>query len=975
MNPLIKLLMTGLVLLFSIPSVAIPSIERSSLERPSLAKMQSPTNAPELKYPSLTQGQYTADITPPRDVLGYPVGQRVAAPEQIAELMQIWAKQSKNLQLIKYARSHEGRPLYYAIISSEKNLANLSKIKSDITRLSNPAKLSKAQTKSLINDLPATAWLAYSIHGNETSGADASLAVIYRLIASEEPLIKQYLNDMVLFVDPAMNPDGRARFWKVAQQSRGVAPNVDDQASLHRGEWPYGRGNHYLFDLNRDFIYLTQPETRGRVKAINQWRPQLYIDGHEMGAQGTFLFSPPREPINSNYPNPIKKWGETFAHEQAQAFDKRGWTYYTGEWFEDLYAGYSFYSAYRGSIPILYEQARIAEDGIKHADGTTITYKESVDHQLASTFANLATLHKNTKSIYKDYVKVRKAQMSKDSEYADRYWAIPPFENKDRLNELLISLGIHDIEILQTTKESSISNAKSQLGIVGKVKLPKGTLIINNLQAESRLAAAMLEFDTKISTAILQEERQKKLRNGSSVMYDVTAWNLTMMYGIPAYEVNQSLSLATKPYQPSQHKSSQTTKPKLSSDNAIAVIVDGARDRSVGFAARLVEQGVRVKVIDKKAVLDRNEYARGSVVVIKSENKHIGPKLETLIQKELDAANLNASTIKFGLGSGDNIDIGGGHFIDIAKPSVALVGGPNMDSLTYGAIWYTIDKYLGIRISKLNHLNIRYSDLRRYNVIILPTNYAGFSDATIAALAKWTEQGGSLIAIGGAAAQMTKGDNALSQVQTLHQSLDKAESFNLALHREWLAHQGSDFTKKDLWSNSLPTKLETPWDNLGDLASTEKLKKVEKWQRIFSPSGVIIAGRTDQKHYLTFGSDLSIPLLYSGRTVLMSDTRTDAVVRMGAYTPSKKAKSSTVNWYTTPNGQVLNLRMSGLLWPEAAQRIANSAYLTNERKGLGQVILFANNPNFRGAGLTSARMLLNAIVYGPGLGTVRKIDL
>jgi hypothetical protein len=954
MNSTLKILSRFLVL-FSVSAHAV---------------MQSPTNAPELKYPSLTQGQYNAEITPPRDVLGYPVGQRVAAPEQIAELIQIWSQQSSNMELIEYARSHEGRPLYYAIISSEKNLSNLNQIKADITQLSNPSKLSSSQTKSLIDNLPATAWLAYSIHGNETSGADASLAVVYRLIASEDPLIKSYLDDMVLFVDPAMNPDGRARFWKVAQQARGVAPNVDDQASLHRGEWPYGRGNHYLFDLNRDFIFLTQPETRGRVKAINQWRPQLYIDGHEMGAQGTFLFSPPREPINSNYPSPVKKWGETFANEQAQAFDKRGWTYYTGEWFEDLYAGYSFYSAYRGSIPILYEQARIAEDGIKHADGTTITYKESVDHQLASTFANLSTLHKNSKAIYKDYIKIRKAQMSKDSEYADRYWAIPPFENQDRLDELLLSLEIHDIEVLQTTKSVSVSDAKSQLGKVGKIRLPKGTLIINNLQAESRLAAAMLEFDTKISPAILQEERQKKLRNGSSVMYDVTAWNLTMMYGIPAYEVNQSLSLPTKKYQ-----APNFIKSDLKSDAGIAYIVDGARDRSVGFAARLMEQGVRVRVTDKAPVLDGQSYTRGSVVIIKSENNHLGAQLDNLIEQELNIAKLSASTIKFGLGAGDDIDIGGGHFRALEKPSVALVGGPSMDSLTYGAIWYTIDKYLGVRISKLNHLNIRYSDLRRYNVIILPTNYSGFSDGVLDALQKWTEQGGTLIGIGGAAAELTAGENALSQVQTLSKSLDKAEKYNLALQREWLANKGNDFSKNILWSHSLPTKLETPWDNLGELASPETLKKTEKWQRIFSPSGVILAGRTDAKHYLTFGSDASVPILYSGRTVLMSDTSTDAVVRFGSYIPAKKAKPTTVNWYTTPSGQVLNLRMSGLLWPEAAQRIANSAYLTSERKGLGQIILFANNPNFRGAGLTSARMLINAIVYGPGLGTVREIDL
>ena len=69
------------------------------------------------------------------------------------------------------------------------------------------------------------------------------------------------------------------------------------------------------------------------------------------------------------------------------------------------------------------------------------------------------------------------------------------------------------------------------------------------------------------------------------------------------------------------------------------------------------------------------------------------------------------------------------------------------------------------------------------------------------------------------------------------------------------------------------------------------------------------------------------------------------------------------------------MRMSGLLWPEAAQRIANSAYLTHEKAGSGQIILFSGQPNFRGAARGTNRLLLNAVVYGAGLGSRPKITL
>jgi len=62
------------------------------------------------------------------------------------------------------------------------------------------------------------------------------------------------------------------------------------------------------------------------------------------------------------------------------------------------------------------------------------------------------------------------------------------------------------------------------------------------------------------------------------------------------------------------------------------------------------------------------------------------------------------------------------------------------------------------------------------------------------------------------------------------------------------------------------------------------------------------------------------------------------------------------------------LHLSGLLWPEAAGRLARTAYLTREEVGRGQVILFLDEPGFREWTLATRRLLLNAILYGPGLG-------
>ena len=355
--------------------------------------LTEPTSESKNLYPQdILTGNYDDQIDKPNKFLDFNYGDRVASPSQISNAIIAWSKQSNKLKVTEYARSHEGRPLYAIYISSEDNITKLDEIKKDVLMLSDARITKDSKAKKLIESLPAIAWMAYSIHGNETSGADAALGLIYHLIASNDPEIENMLASMVIIVDPMMNPDGRDRFTKSLEQYRGTAPNYDDQSLIHTGDWPYGRTNHYYFDLNRDWIYLTQPETIGRVSLINEWRPQILVDAHEMGPQDTFMTGPAREPINKNMSSKLLKWGNVFAQDQGSEFDKRNWRFYTGEWHEDLYPGYSFYVNFRGTLGILYEQSRMSEDGVKRPEGTIQSYKESVHHQFVSSLSNLKTL-------------------------------------------------------------------------------------------------------------------------------------------------------------------------------------------------------------------------------------------------------------------------------------------------------------------------------------------------------------------------------------------------------------------------------------------------------------------------------------------------------------------------------------------------------------------------------------------------------
>ena len=160
------------------------------------------------------------------------------------------------------------------------------------------------------------------------------------------------------------------------------------------------------------------------------------------------------------------------------------------------------------------------------------------------------------------------------------------------------------------------------------------------------------------------------------------------------------------------------------------------------------------------------------------------------------------------------------------------------------------------------------------------------------------------------------------------------------------------------------------------ILSKDELEKRDKWQSIFMPSGAMVVGRVDSEHWLTFGTPEILPLLYGNQPILMTNNQSEEVVRIGKLNKNYGSEEArAINWSTLPSGYDMQVRMSGLVWPEASQRIANSAYLTRERVGKGQVILFSGEPNYRGSALGTNRLWLNAVIYGTGLGTNQKIVL
>ncbi len=959
----------------------------------------SPTEVGGLAYTNafFPSAQHDPAIPSPESLLGFSIGHRAATTSEIERCLKAWAAAApERTQLVEYARSHEGRPLHYLVVTSARNRARLAEIQSGMVKLGDPRGLALGEADRLVASLPGIAWLGYCIHGDETEGSDAALALIHHLLANRGAETQALLDDLVILIDPAQNPDGRERFLKMVAEHRGASPSVDNQSLLHAGYWPRGRVNHYLFDLNRDWIFGTQPETRGRLREVARWNPLLFVDAHGMSGEDTYLFSPPREPMNGHFPANRGQWGAAFARDQARAFDANGWVYYSGEWNEGWYPGYSdAWSVFRGAVGILYEVASIGENGVRRTDGRIQSERESIHQHLVSSMANLGTLQAHSKTRLAEFAAERRANLSREGLYANRTWAVMPTRNRSRLSGFLEALKVQGIEVHVLPSDLKVTNALDQLDrVIPHRTLPAGTLLVANRQPTAPLVATLLEFDPRMSAEALAEERREILRTGDSRLYDTTAWNLTLLHGLEAVTLSQDLPEAAMPL-----AALPPTLPSIRVPKPIAWVIDGADDLSVAAAGRLIENGVEVRVAEKPFKFDDKEFSRGSVVTSHLDNRRFAGDLPAMVEKVSTELGLVAVPVASGLGEGDFPDLGGRHFGRLAPPRIAVVGRGQISPNDFGSIWHLLDQQLGVRHSHLTDGDSP-ADLGRYNVIVLPDRQNPLPAGWREPLKEWVKSGGTLIAIGGSAGDLASRTNELTRVRRLPDVLGKLADYEQFIFREWLAQAGPVLDPSKVWAKTVATASKFPWPEAvaGENAKEDTLKKRDAWNKLFMPQGAVLAARIDIKHWLTFGTTEMLPVLAGEQAVLMSADEVETPARFGVFTPSatavaapteqkkgagtdtkkeegkEKPEIPRAGWAALPEGADLTLRLSGLLWPEAAQRIANAAVLTREPLGKGQVILFAAPPNFRAATKGTARLLANAMIYGPGLGAKQTVQ-
>ncbi|MGB5237221.1 MAG: M14 metallopeptidase family protein, partial [Flavobacteriaceae bacterium] len=369
------------------------------------------------------------NLKSPTDFLGYELGSKFTPHHRVVDYCEHVARNAGNqVKLQYYGKTYEDRPLLLLYISSEENIGSLEKIR----------QAHLESTKGGTGSEKAIVWLSYNVHGNESSSTEASMQTIYELLTTRQ----DYLENSVVILDPCINPDGRDRYVNWYRQVKNTPLEVNPLSREHHEGWHSGRSNHYMFDLNRDWAWLTQVESRQRIVEYNRWLPHVHVDFHEQGVDYPYYFAPAAEPFHEVITDFQREFQRIIGKNHAKYFDAKGWLYFTRERFDLFYPSYGdTYPTYNGAIGMTYEQGGGGRAGLGVLTSTsdTLTLKDRISHHLTTGLSTLEVASEHSKRLNQEF-----ASFFKSHRY--RYKSYLLKGRKDQLKNLASWLDMHHIK-------------------------------------------------------------------------------------------------------------------------------------------------------------------------------------------------------------------------------------------------------------------------------------------------------------------------------------------------------------------------------------------------------------------------------------------------------------------------------------------------------------------------------------------------
>ncbi len=852
-------------------------------------------------------GARAAEVASFAEVTGHDFGEGITVHHEMVAYLEHLGDDSPRVVTHDQGVSWEGRRLLLAIVTSPANHARLDEIKANAQLLGDPRHTSSEEASRIATSQPVILYMGGSIHGFELSGAEGVLKLLERLATAEDAETLEVLDNTVILLDPMLNPDGRDAFAWRNLQSIGREPSAerDDWSNdFNRWDGIQFRTGHYFFDTNRDWWAQTQRETRYRVPTWLEWRPQVVVDLHEMGADSEFYFDPPAEPYGRFFPEFAKQGFVRFGQAYAEAFDRAGFEYMTRERFNFFYPGYTTsFGSYQGAVGMLYEQGSTRGLALQRADESVRLLGDALEQHYTAAWTAARTAAAARQELLEDYHADLRRAVEDGRSGVVRY-LLDPAGDPQLVAELVSLLRRTGIEVGRLGDEARLVGVRDRTGLsVGDRNFPAGTYVVEAAQPHNRLLRALLEPDIPLPEDFLAEARAREDRGENPRFYDITAWSLPLLFDLAGYSSTDSRSLDVEMVESTVDAPART--PDV--DAGYAYLIDGGQTAALAALSDLKDRGFRAAMTLDPTRVGGHELASGSVVLRVGQNDDT---LHTAVREVADHFGLEVLAVGTGLSEPGFPTLGSGKVFSVKRPEIALLAGLPVHGYSFGWAWYVLDRQYEIPLTVRRVKSLGSTPIHRFDVLVIPHLLSAeqlastLGEKGIERLQNWVRDGGSLVALG-------------SAVDFVREHLE------LSALRSWYEVQKPE----------------------GDGENGEEAPEPAG----FDVPGAILRVELDDEAWLSSGYDGELPALVTSRRIYLDPEG-----------PPDAGKRIVARY---AEGE--HLKISGHLWQESQERLPGSVFAYEEKIDRGRVILFAEDLNFRAYWRGSDRLFLNAVVLSP----------
>ncbi len=665
---------------------------------------------------------------------------------EILAAFQDVAAASDRADLVPYGRTPEGRPLVLLVIRGEGAPAaeeTGSALAAFIADRGREGTTAPAPSRVLV-------WIGCTIHGDEASAGEAGIDLARFLTGGSEEA-RRILQAVTVVIDPCQNPDGRDRFVASVRSAATRDPLGDPGALEHTEPWPGGRTNHYLFDLNRDWFLLSQPESRARAAMLRRFRPLVLADLHEMGSGNSYFFAPGAEPLNPEVGAFQRKWLAAAGESLGRDFDARGRPFFTEEVFDVFYPGYGgSWPCFTGAVGMTLEQATSAGRVIDRRDGSVSSFGEGVAQHRDAAMALLRLVAARSAELLEDAGRHAAVEVRRGAETGTAF-VVAPGRDAARTRRIGGTLALQGV-VVETLREPVTSRRARRIagGPEEGRTFPEGSLVLRPAQPARALLTALFEPDIALPEPFASEDGARVSRGERSRIYDVTAWCLPLLAGLDAWRVESEAlpSGVLGPFADAPRDVARGTA-------ATEVAALAGSEAPAGFAARLAAAGVAVRVATEPfQALDRT-FDAGSLVLLRSRQaagkEVVWPEAVARLASEHGVEIAGTTTFRTPAGP----DLGSPAQRVLERPRIAVVARGPVSPTSFGGVWHLLEERAAVPFTPVDAGRLHDLELDRYNVLVLPDGdpeayERGMPGSVLVTLREWVRRGGTLVLVKGA---------------------------------------------------------------------------------------------------------------------------------------------------------------------------------------------------------------------------------